>query len=373
MGRYDAIVIGCGAMGSSTSYNLAKRGLKVLTLDQFRPGHDRGSSHGKTRIIRLAYYEDSRYVPLLKRAFTSWGEVQRRHGKELLRMTGCLTVGEEEGEHVAGVVASAKLHNLPHRMLTAQETEAEFPVFKIEESHSAVFEENGGILFPEECIGAFVGLATEAGCEFSSSEVVTGWMRDGEAIRVETPKGVYSADKLVLCTGPWMSRLTGGLLPLKVERQVPFWFSSRGDRRFSSGQMPVFLMEDETGLFYGIPEVGHGVKVARHHQGELVEPDSVKREVVPEDAAPVEAFVSKRLPGLGLPHESAMTCLYTNTPDLNFAVGLHPDDDRVVIVSACSGHGFKFASVMGEVAADLATKGTTSFDISFLSPARFGG
>jgi sarcosine oxidase len=371
MKHCDTVVVGCGANGSSAAYNLTKRGLRVLTLEQFKLAHDQGSSHGRTRIIRLAYYEDPRYVPLLRKAFSAWHELERSHGKELLRMTGCLTVGREEGRFVSGVLASARTHGLPHRKLGARDAEDEFPAFKIEDGHTAVFEDNAGVLFPEECIRAFVGLAEGSGCEFRFSEEVIGWKRDRSGVVVQTAKDACSADRFVLCAGPWMGRLTGGLLPLKVERQVPFWFSSGGHPRFTAEEMPVFIMEQEGGEFYGVPDVGDGVKVGRHHGGEVVEPGSVKREVTKDDASPVEEFVSKRLPALVRPYSSAVPCLYTNTPDLNFAVGVHPEASNVVIVSACSGHGFKFASVMGEVAADLATAGKTEYDISFLSPDRF--
>jgi sarcosine oxidase len=359
-------------MGSSASYNLAKRGLRVLTLEQFGLGHEFGSSHGRTRIIRLAYYEDPRYVPLLRRAFAAWRELEQESGRMLLRMTGCLSMGSEDGELVSGVLASAKMHGLPHRKLTAREVNEEFPAFRIEEGCAAVFDDNGGILFPESCIGAFVEVGRNAGCDFRFSEQVTSWKRNGPVLEVETSKGSYSAGRIVLCGGPWMGTLTGGMLPLKVERQVPFWFSSEGDNRFAAGEMPVFIKDEEKGSFYGIPEVGHGVKVARHHQGTLTEADAVSRQVTNEDAEPVERFVSLKLPGLRLPHQSATTCLYTNTPDQNFAVGVHPDDPGVVMMSACSGHGFKFASVMGEIAADLAAEGKSKYDISFLDVARFG-
>ncbi len=372
MRHYDAIVVGCGAMGSSASYNLARRGLRVLTLDRFGLNHELGSSHGKTRIIRLAYYEDGRYVPLLKRAFESWAELEKWSGRELLRMTGGLMIGRPEGELVAGVLRSAKSYSLQHRELSAREAQEEFGAFRLEDVYSAVYEESAGILFPEECIRAFVGRAEESGCEFRFSEPATRWRRTGEGIEVETAKEGYSADKIVFCAGAWTGELLGHLLPLEVERQVPFWFESRGERRFMPDEMPVFIMEEDPGLFfYGIPDVGHGVKVARTHGGEVVQADQVHREVTAEDAAPVEGFVSRRINGLTLPAVSSTTCLYTNTPDLNFAVGLHPEDPRVAVVSACSGHGFKFAGVLGEVVADLVTGGRSAHDISFLGLDRF--
>lgn len=374
MRRYDVIVIGCGAMGSSASYSLTNRGLRVLTLEQFQLAHGLGSSHGKTRVTRSAYYEDPRYVPLLKKAFSLWRDLERQWRREIMRLTGGLMIGPEDGEVVPGVLASARSHGLPHRKLSAKEAEEEFPAFKIEDGYSAIYEDNAGILFPEECVRAFVELARKDGCEFKFGEKVRSWNRNGDALEVRTDGDVYSADKMVLCAGAWTGKLLGGILPLTVERQVPFWFSSGGEARYTTGQMPVFIMEESPGQFYyGIPDVGHGVKVARHHQGATVDPDKVNSEVTEADSAPVERFVSKILPGLKLPHESATTCLYTNTPDLNFALGLHPEDSDLTVISACSGHGFKFASVMGEIAADLATAGKSGLNISFLGLDRFLG
>jgi len=372
MNHYDAVVVGCGAMGSSVSYNLSKRGLKVLTLEQFGLNHELGSSHGKTRIIRLAYYEDPRYVPLLKRAFESWRELEHRSGRRLLVMTGGLMIGKPEGELVAGVLESAKSHGLPHRVLSAQEVEGEFGAFRLDGGFSAVYDQNAGILFPEECIEAFVRLAEESGCRFAFSEPATKWNATAEGIEVESTKASYSADRVVFCAGAWTEKLLGGLVPLEVERQVVFWFPSKGERRFTPTQMPVFITEEAPGLFfYGVPDVGQGVKVARTHGGKIVKPDAVPREVTKEDAAPVEAYVSKRMNGLEVPAIASRTCLYTNTPDLNFALGLHPKDSRVAVVSACSGHGFKFAGPLAEAVAELVTEGKSAMDISFLRLERF--
>lgn len=361
-------------MGSSVSYNLSKRGLKVLTLEQFGLNHELGSSHGKTRIIRLAYYEDPRYVPLLRRAFGSWRELEDRSGRRLLVMTGGLMIGRPDGELVAGVFESARLHGLPHRLLSARGVEEEFGAFRLDGEYSAVYDQNAGILFPEECIEAFVKLGRESGCRFAFSEPLTRWNATTEGIEVETTRATYSADRVIFCAGAWTKKLLGALLPLKVERQVTFWFASNGEKRFAPAQMPVFIMEEAPGLFfYGVPDVGHGVKVARTHGGRIVEPDIVPREVTRQDAAPVEAFVSKRMSGLALPAVTSRTCLYTNTPDLHFAVGIHPKDPRVTVMSACSGHGFKFAGVLGEAVADLVTEGKSSLDISFIGLDRFVG
>ena len=370
--KWDAIVIGCGIMGASVSYGLASRGLRVLNLERFGVNHKFGSSHGKTRIIRLAYYEDPRYVPLLRRAFQSWREAEAKSGKRLLEITGGLMIGREDGELVQGVLKSARTHGLPYEVLTAAKVEERFPAFTLGKEYAAVYEPNAGVLFAEECVRAFVGLGSEAGCEYRFSEQVKGWRSSPEGVEVQTTNGEQVASKVVFCGGAWNGQLLNGLVPLQCERQVPLWFSSGGQDAFSPAKMPVFIMEEEKGvLYYGIPDVGHGVKVARTHGGEVSEPDQVRREVTEGDIVPVRRFISRRMMRLDGPPIASTTCIYSNTPDLNFAVGTHPADARVAVISACSGHGFKFASVLGEIAADLVTDVKPAFDISFLSPGRF--
>lgn len=370
--RWDAIVVGCGVMGASVTYNLAKKGLRVLNIERYGVNHGHGSSHGRTRIIRLAYYEDPRYVPLLRRAFDSWREVESKAGKKLLRMTGGLMIGKRHGGLIEGVLKSAEAYDIPHELLTAGEVRERFEAFAPRDEYSAVYEPEAGVLAAEESVRAFVGLGSEAGGEFRFSEEVKGWRSETEGVEVETQFGRQVASKLVVCAGAWNGSLLKDLVPLRCERQVPLWFSSEGAERFSPSKMPVFIMEEEQGVFYyGLPDVGHGVKVARSHGGEISEPEKVRREVTEDDVAPVRSFISRSLNGLGGQPIGSTTCLYSNTPDLNFAVGPHPDDPRVVVVSACSGHGFKFASVLGEVVSDMTAGGRVPYDISFLSPGRF--
>jgi sarcosine oxidase len=370
--KWDVIVVGCGIMGASVSYNLAARGLRVLNLERFGVNHKFGSSHGRTRIIRLAYYEDPRYVPLLRRAFQSWREAEARTGKKLLQITGGLMIGRENGELVQGVLKSAKIHGLPHEVLAAAEVAERFQAFTLDDSYTAVFEPNAGILFAEECVRAFVGLGSEAGCEFRFSEQVSGWRAGPEGVEVRTSNGTQMASKVVFCAGAWNGQLLHDLVPLRCERQVPLWFSSGGQVAFSPPKMPVFIMEEEKGVFYyGTPDVGHGVKVARTHGGEVSEPDAVRRDITESDVFPVREFISRRMAKLDGPPIASTTCIYSNTPDLNFAVGFHPANPRIVVMSACSGHGFKFASVLGEIGADLVADRRPAFDISFLSLGRF--
>ena len=359
-------------MGASVTYNLAKRGLRVLNLERFAVNHKFGSSHGRTRIIRLAYYEDPRYVPLLRRAYESWKELESKSGKKLLQITGGLMIGKNDGELIPGVLKSAKTHGLHREMLSSSEVKDRFEAFTLGDEYLTVYERESGILFAEGCVRAFVGLGSEAGGEFRFSEEVRAWKSGAEEVEVETPSGRQAADKLVICGGAWNGMLLRGLVPLQTERQVPIWFASGNQKRFAPPKMPVFIMEEEQGVFYyGIPDVGHGVKVGRSHGGAVGDPDQISRDVTEDDVGPVKQFISRRLPGLDNSPIASTTCLYSNTPDRNFAVGTYPGEPRVVALSACSGHGFKFASVLGEVGAELAIEGRSSLDISFLDPGRF--
>lgn len=370
--KWDAVVVGCGVMGAAVSYNLARRGLSVVNLERFTLNHKLGSSHGRTRIIRLAYYEDQRYVPLLRRAFDAWREVEAIAGRRLLLMTGGLMVGRPEGELVRGVLRSARAHGIPHKVLSSTEVEGRFEAFTLGEDFCAVYEESAGVLFAEECVEALAGLAVDEGCQMRFGEEVKGWKSGVDGVRIETSTGTLTAETVVLCAGAWNGALLRGLVPLQCERQVPLWFSSGGQAIFDAAKMPVFIIEEDRGVFYyGIPDVGHGVKVARTHGGEVGDPDSVRREVTDRDIDPVREFISHRLKRLYSTPIASTTCIYSNTPDLNFAVGRHPEEHGTIVVSACSGHGFKFASVLGEVVADIAEGKRPGFDISFLSADRF--
>ena len=371
-GRYDAIVIGCGVMGASATYNLAKGGVKTLCLEQFGLNHDKGSSHGRTRIYRQAYYEDERYVPMLRRALDSWNDLEARSHRPLFKKTGGLMIGKPDGQLVSRARKSAEIHGLPHRMMTAQEVNSEFPSLRLGEEMMALREENAGFLHLEESVDAFVQSAKDEGAEFGFSEGVTKWERADDRFEVSTSKGVYGADGIVFCAGPWMTKVAGDSLPLRCERQVQFWFASGGEERFQADNMPIFISEEEGGAFYyGIPDVGHGVKVARSHGGRAVDPDRTDMAIDESDVQPIMSFAAKRTTLPRARPISAASCIYTNTPDMNFALGPLPQVPGAIVVSACSGHGFKFASVIGEIVAQLVAGRDCSFDISFLSPARF--
>ena len=375
MHDYDAIVIGLGAMGSATVYQLASHGIKVLGLEKFSLNHINGSSHGKTRIIRTSYFHNPFYVPLVKRAFELWSRAQAESGRDLIKMTGALLYGSPNSALITGGITCSKKYALPYEIMDCQTAATRFPAFRADEKEVAFYEEGAGILFPEECISAHTSLAEKSGAKLHFNEPVTRLSFQNGGVEVTTASETYTADYLVLSPGAWLTTLVSELrLPLQTERQVVFWFKPRGSHEiFAPSRMPVYVwqMEGEKYYYYGVPDVGHGVKAAKDHDGELTSPDQVRREVTREDEAPVRQFVKHHIPSLDDSPISSTTCLYTNTPDGHFIIDFHPDHKNVVIVSACSGHGFKFSSVIGEVVREMVQDGESKFDLSLFRISRF--
>jgi sarcosine oxidase len=303
-----------------------------------------------------------------------WRELQREEGSKLVELTGSLMIGDREGRLVGGTVRSAKTYNLPYKLLDGNQFHDRFSVFRIPGNHVAVYEPSAGILFAEECVKAHVRLAQNFGCEFHFEEPLLRWNAEGGGVVVTTRNGRYSANKLVFAAGSWLPTLLTDLrLPLVAERQIVFWFEPKGQKElYTPAKLPVFAHElDDRSIFYGIPDLGNGLKVARHHGGEPVSPDAMNRTVTEEDEAPVRAFLAKHLPSANGPVLDSTTCIYTNTPDSYFLVDFHPNHENVLLVSACSGHGFKFSSVIGEVAAELLDRAATQIDISRFNLGRF--
>jgi len=366
MAKCEVIIVGLGAMGSACAFHLARRGKRVLGLDRFEPPHAFGSSHGQTRIIREAYFEHPLYVPLVQRAYELWAELERVSGRSLFRETGGLMIGKPDSAVVSGATQSARAHSLPHELLSADQVRSRFPALHPTDDMVAVWEPRAGILFPEICLEAHLTLARNRGAELHTEEQVLNWEGDGAGVRVITSKGSYQAGQLVLTAGSWMQSLLAGLkLPLVVERQVQFWFEPKRPDEFRPEHCPIHIWEHAPGrFFYGFPDLGVGVKVARHHEGESADPDSLNRAVRPEDIEAMRAVVRQFLPDADGPLRSAMVCMYSNTPDGHFFIDWHPRNPRVLIASPCSGHGFKFSSVIGEVLANLLTAEPMQFDLS---------
>jgi sarcosine oxidase len=354
----DVIVVGLGVMGSAALYHLAQRGERVLGFDRFAPPHTLGSTHGLSRIIREAYYEHPRYVPLVQRAYSLWTDLERRAKRPLFRQTGGLMIGPRDGVLVAGARRSALEHGLACEELGPVAVQSRFPAFSLPHEMMALFEPRAGVLDPEGCVDAHLRLAVEAGAEAHVNEPVVSWSARAGGVTVETPSGRYDAGRLALCAGPW----TPGLLddpdvPLWVERQVMHWFTPARDAHlFDPVRCPIAMIEYAPDrFFYTLPDSGSGVKAAIHHEGERVEPDRVSRNVESRECDRAFELLRRFLPAAAGPHRRSATCLYTNTPDGHFLIAPHSRHEEVLVVSACSGHGFKFASAIGEAVADLLT------------------
>lgn len=373
---FDVIVAGVGGMGSAAASQLAARGLRVLALERHEIGHGFGSSHGLTRIIRLAYFEDPSYVPLLRRAFALWRELQDGMDEPLLHVTGGLDVGFA-GSHVfEGSLRSCREHDLPHEVLDATALAARFPGWRPAAHAMAVYQPDAGFLTPERCIHAYVDRARSLGADIRTRERVLDYTASGGSVRVRTDRGQYEAAQLVLTAGPWMPELAPALRSLLTpERQVLGWFDIADRARFAPSAFPVFVLEAEEGVYYGFPEYGvPGFKIGRyHHLDERVRPDSVDRVCHPRDEAALRDAVSRYFPSANGAMRSSAVCLFTNTPDEHFIIDRAPDAPEILLVSPCSGHGFKFCSVIGEICADLVQRGTTTHDIALFGLERFRG
>jgi sarcosine oxidase len=373
---YDAIVLGLGGMGSAAAAHIASRGKRVLGLEQFTPAHDRGSSHGASRIIRQAYFEDPAYVPLLRRAYELWHKLERTSDVPLYLPTGGLMVGTANSELVQGSLRSAREHGLEHELLSATDLVRRFPATAPRDNEVAVYEKPAGILFPEACIRAYLASASASGAELRFSTPVQTWEANPGGVTVTLEHGERVAGhSLVLCAGAWMPEVAADLgLPLRVERNVVHWFQPVSQPElFGPDRLPVYILDrGQRFMLYGFPDVDYaGIKAAFHHSEVFTTPGELDRTVKPSEAEDVREALARWLPRGAGQHLGSSVCMYTLTPDLHFVVGRHPRHDNVVIAGGFSGHGFKFCSVVGETIADLVVRGETSNPIELFSPARF--
>lgn len=368
--QFDAIVLGIGGMGSAALCELACRGLRVLGLEQFSVGHALGSSHGNTRIIRKAYYEHPDYVPLVSRAFERWRDLEQRQNCRLLTLCPCLSIGPADSELLTGVRESAAAHSLAIESLTAAELASCYPQFRFRGTEAGVLEHSAGYLFVDDCVAAHVAEAQRHGAVIHDHEEVVSWQVQGDSVEVRTRQGRYTAARLVLTAGPWAGKVLGLLgVSLRIMRQVVYWVGTADEHSFRPDVFPIFIADTPEGYFYGLPAIdAQGVKVAQHYGApELLHPDQVNRGVTPEDETAVRRFLQAHLPAVDGRTLRSSVCIYTLTPDRHFVIDVHPDHPQVVIAAGFSGHGFKFASVVGEILADLCQAGKTAQPIG-----RFG-
>jgi len=374
---FDVIIIGIGGMGSAAAWHLARRGQRVLGLERFDIPHAMGSSHGVNRIIRLPYYEDPAYVPLLRRAYVNWRALEAAGGERVLFTFGSLDAGPEDGEIFPGALAAARLHDLPHEVLSGTALNRRFPGYNLPAATQAIFQPEGGFVMSERAIIQHVRGAQAAGAEIHARERVLGWdaAPGGEGVTVTTEHGRYQAGRLILAAGAWMADLVPALAGLaEPERQVLAWLQPTAPELFTPDRFPVFNLEVAEGRYYGFPVWDiPGFKFGRyHHRGEIGPAESQRREVDAEDEALLRAFAARYFPAGNGPTMGLRACLFTNTPDEHFILDRHPAHPQVVLASPCSGHGYKFCSVVGEILADLASgDGTTPHEIGFLQLGRY--
>ncbi|MBR7824845.1 N-methyl-L-tryptophan oxidase [Actinospica sp. MGRD01-02] len=373
---YDAIVIGLGGMGSAAAYRLAARGLRVLGLERFTPGHDRGSSHGGSRVTRQAYFEDPAYVPLLLRAADLWEQVERDSGRDIVTYTGGVMIGRPDSRTVAGSKLSAEQWGLAHDMLDAAEIRRRFPTLNPADDEIALYEAMAGFVRPEESVLAHLQLAGQAGAELHFEETVAEWAAEGSGVRVTTDQDTYTAGRLVICPGAWAPDLLAGLgVDFEIERQVMYWFAPEGGTAaFVPESHPVYIWEvDADTQFYGFPAIDGpdgGAKVAMFRGGRRCTPETIDREVHDAEVEAIRTHLRPRIPALPGPLLHAATCMYTNTADEHFVIAAHPAHSQVTVACGFSGHGFKFVPVVGEILADLAAEGSTPHPIALFDPAR---
>lgn len=377
--NFDVIVIGLGGMGSATVYQLAQRGQRVLGLEQFTPPHNRGSSHGKSRIIRQAYFEHPSYVPLVLRAYELWQQLEQETNQSILSLTGGLMLGRANSTIVQGSLHSAQQHRLAYELLDTADIHKRFPLLLPDPETVALYEPNAGFVRPERAISAYLQQATQFGATLRFQEPVLDWDATDQGVQVITPFAQYQAAKLVIAPGAWATQMLKLDLPLVVERQVLYWFEPLSNlEQFKAEHLPIYVWETQDGTqFYGFPAHGdrsEGVKVSFFRGGQIERrctPATIDRTVHEAEIETMRKCLKQYIPTLNGRLVDTVICMYTTTPDEHFVIGLHPDYPQVVIASPCSGHGFKFASVIGEILADLAIEAHTHHPLDLFQPSRF--
>ena len=375
--HHDVIVVGVGSMGAAACYHLAKRGARVLGIDSQSVPNTNSSYNGDTRVIRLTYQEHPDYVPLLRDAYQLWEEIEQETGAKLLHKTGVLYMGFPDGEAISGVKLASETHNLPCSTLTHGELARQFPQFTLSAGMVGALEPEGGYLLSELAVETYAKAAQQLGTKLLTNEPLINWASDGNGVTACTASGTHTAAKLILCAGAW----SGDLLrlpdvPLTVTRQVLGWVQPRRPELFQRDDFPVWNIDpngdgDLTGIYYGFPMSGDALKLARHHPGTPMTPDAITDEIFPADEEEILLPLRRYLPDALGQVRSIKVCRYTNSADGHFIVDRHPESERVHFACGFSGHGFKFASVMGKVLSELALDGKTERPIGFLGLSRF--
>lgn len=373
--RFDVIVVGLGAMGAMACWQLARRGVKVLGLEQFGIPNTLGSSSGGSRMIRQLYHEHGDYIPLLLRSYELWEELEHESGQKLLHITGGIYMGEPDCDSIAGAISTAEQHHLAHDVLDRKQLAQRYPQFQVPDDYVGLFEPTAGWVAPEKSVAAACYVAMRSGAELHGFESVTKWEVNSNGVDVVTPRGTYQADQVIVCGGAWMSELLDELgTELWISRQVVGWVWPQKPEEFTDRSLPVWSLRRSDGTrLYGFP-MGieqPGLKVANHDRSVHGARDELCREPVAADEATFRSALAALLPAASGPLLSLQVCFYTNSLDLHALVGRHPTNNRVLVSGGCSGHGFKLAPVFGSILADLATRNKTDLPCEFLRADRF--
>jgi len=370
---YDVIIIGLGAMGSAASYYLSKNGVKVLGLDTYEPPHKLGSSHGHTRVIREAYHEGTSYVPIVKRAYELWNELDHEIEDKLILEYGGMYLGDD-GKYLSDAKKSAKKYDIPIKEFSSKEIKEKYNILNPPNNFKGLLENRSGAVFPEKAISNFLSKSINNGSSHNYNEKVIGWGKQSKFYKVETDKNNYFAEKLIFSSGAWIKNLVPSLkLPVKIERQVLFWFDPIKDKdRFHYSNMPNTGWDLDNGMeFYTQPNIENkGFKVAMHHNGKFISENDLNRESNADDLSIVKNFLEEYIPLANGKLIDSRVCVYTNTPDFDFIIDFYPNDENIIICSPCSGHGFKFTPAIGEICSEFVINNGTNYDLSEFSIKR---
>ncbi len=373
---FDVIVVGVGTMGAAACYQLALRGVRVLGLERYDIPHAIGAAAGYSRMIRLAYFEHPDYVPLLRRSYELWDQLQTELGRQVIQITGGIYIGPPGASVLEGSLRSVRQHNIPHELLNAEQTARRFPQFRIPDDYNCLHDHKAGLVFPERAVAGYAELALRSGAELHGQEGVVSWEASGDSATVTTTKGRYTAAKVLFCGGAWTEKLVGELgVRLTVTRQPLAWVWPKEPALFELGKMPVWILEHRDGSnHYGFPMLpdNPGFKLASHKRTVATDADSVDRFANQSDEQAIRGVLEDHIPAANGPLLSMRVCMYTNSPDHQFIIDHHPRHPNVTIACGFSGHGFKCASGLGEVLAQLTLDGKTELPIEFLSLKRFG-
>jgi sarcosine oxidase len=374
--KFDVIVVGVGSMGSAACFQLARRGVRVLGLERFDIPNNMGSAGGFSRMIRLAYFEHPDYVPLLRRSYALWEELAAELGRDVIYVTGGLMLGPPGAAVLEGSLRSVRQHELPHELMDAAEAMKRFPQFKLPGDYRVLHDHKAGLVLPERAVAGYAELAMRSGAELHGHEAVLGWEPSGDGVIVKTSKATYGAGRLIFCGGAWTDKLVRDLgVRLTVTRQPLAWVWPKSPDLFALGKFPVWILENRDGSnHYGFPMLpdNPGFKLASHKRSAPMDAETLDRTVHDSDEQAVRGVLRDFIPAADGPLLSMRVCMYTNSPDHQFIIDHHPVHKNVIVACGFSGHGFKCASAIGQVLAELALDGRSTLPVEFLGLRRFG-